>query len=252
MKYIFRKDDFVIDLENQDRRVLVSVSNNKDKTYLIIVYPGNVYYLKNGEWDLIDIRSMIDMTQEYHNSVAVGGRGLVMAMTRVPIGNSYLPLNKYEMILIYELIYDMTLNRHSDAWFPKSTEYYLKGNHITLSRNGRIEEYDITGDYVRETIQKQMKNPKIFSPADTHDPTMVLTPPPGVGEAVILQTKPIQQNMPAVDYEYEDDEDTVDAPVKITQDDSQATLITQEDQYDEADENEAEEDDTEEDPALAH
>ncbi len=138
MFYKFKKDKFFILCQEQKGGTLVTVTREKEPTQtnkteptqpniLVqfgLVVPGNLYLLSGTKWTLIDVNTIVSKTRKYHNPLEKAANALSVALTRLPVGDSYLKLDAGEHRLIETLIYDIAINK-SITWILPATMYYL-------------------------------------------------------------------------------------------------------------------------------
>jgi len=191
MFYQFRKDDFTILCQEQPGGVIVTLSRDKhvgQNVCLAMVTPGNLFYLSENKWVLIDSKSMV--TEKYTDHLKLVSGAISIATTRLPIGNSYLKLDSIELRLIEAVCYDMTLR--DLRWLPPAAMYYLgSGKLVTVIAQQPTGEYKIPNDGdVRNltqisTASYYINNTQIAKP---NTPTVCISPSTPTGNVQVQTT----------------------------------------------------------------
>ena len=141
MSYQFRKGDFLISYKKQTSTTQVNVKNQSgSQINMSIQIPGNLYLWSENKWILIDINTILPQNDQSYMERAA--HALTLALTRLPVGNSYLVLSDTEIRILSTIAQDLTYQQKI-TWLLPANVFYLNSNRLTALRPDGNVTYNI-------------------------------------------------------------------------------------------------------------
>lgn len=177
MFYQFKKNDFLVLCQQQQGGALVTVSRDGhigQNLCFATVAPGNLYMLSNNKWTLIDVKGVVGAKRKYGDYMERASAALSVAITRLPIGNTYLKLELGEFQLIETVVYDLSTRRRI-SWLPPAAIYYL-GN----SKMVTVIAQKATQEFSMPATEEELKgwDPRTGLKPIVPTPVVPIVPPP--------------------------------------------------------------------------
>lgn len=183
MFYQIKKDEFLILCQEQTGGVVItlSLSDTHPTQTFCVTHPGNLFMLDiiKNSWTLINSKSLVANVND-HMIRAV--KALIIAISRIPINNTYLKFDNIESQFIEAICYDIATSRPL-SWFPSAVMYYLgNGKLVTTVSQKVVGEYLLDNNNIRslKPINKsinQSETPKlVVTPASTPSSFVATTP----------------------------------------------------------------------------
>ena len=143
MLYQLKKNDFLVTCQEQNGGTLVTVTRDNHPNQMVrfgLVTPGNLYMLSDDKWTLIDIKGIIQTTRKHRDHLERAADALSIAITRLPIGNSYLKLELGEFRLIEAIAYGIGI-RQPLTWLAPAAVYYLGNGKMAAVTGTNVHEF---------------------------------------------------------------------------------------------------------------
>ena len=178
MFYQIRKDDFLVFCQDREGGVLITLSrdNHVGKSVCFAAaIPGNLYMLSENQWILVDSKGLVP-SRKFSDYMRRTAAAMVIAVTRLPIGNSYLKLEPKDIEFIEAICYDLGTSRPL-SWLPAAAFYYIgNGKLVTVVSQKVTGEYKMIDGCDIRTSLKAVTSVSSAAITNPGTPQLVISP----------------------------------------------------------------------------